>query len=341
MNENEYSSLRRSSSSRVFGIVLALLIILEFCSAILLFDRLGVFSKPKERNYISLTTPSSGTNVRVGHYDEEGGIVVDSVLENVKTEEKTDFLGTLASLFGGMDVMGTGNKAVYDEDEEYSDFCSEYSGHGFDVTDENGVVWLTDTEVEIFSLTSVNGEGVVTVAGDGSAKLIAPGTENSYSFTLRNTGNFDLKYDLEIEAYVTGLDTPLPVKASFYDYKGKYFVGSAEEKDAVLSLDGVTESAYLDAGRIADYTLEWEWPFESGDDVYDTLLGDIAALDHDITLTIVIRTTAECAEIHDDPGGEDPPKTGDNASTFILMLLMILVLMAIVYFLLGRRRSEY
>jgi hypothetical protein len=38
------------------------------------------------------------------------------------------------------------------------------------------------------------------------------------------------------------------------------------------------------------YILQWRWPFDI-DDEYDTMLGNLA-VEEDISLTIVIRTTA-------------------------------------------------
>ena len=130
-------------------------------------------------------------------------------------------------------------------------------------------------------------------------------------FTLENTGDTLLDYDMTIMAEITGTDLELPVKARVWDYNSKYLLGSESEKADVLELNSVKEKSKLSAGRFAVYTLEWEWPFEWGNDEYDTMLGNLA-VDNDIALTIRINTTASCDQ-GDIPGGgssePEPPGT--------------------------------
>ena len=180
-----------------------------------------------------------------------------------------------------------------------------------------------EAEEEIFKLF-YDETGKITVIGpEGNEdKLIAPGTSNLYQFTLANTGDVAVDYYMTIEAYYTGTDLWIPVEARLWDYNNRYLVGSADKKVDVLELNGVEDSGELAAGRYAVYNLEWEWPFERGDDIYDTMLGDLA-VDQDMTLHIVIRTVA----VHDDEpenpnaGLIDPPYTGDDSQLVLLCLL--------------------
>ena len=166
--------------------------------------------------------------------------------------------------------------------------------------------------------------GKVTVIGaEGNTdKLFAPGTSNVYQFTLANTGDVAVDYYMEMEAYYTGTDLWIPIETRVWDYNNKYLVGSPDEKVDVLELNTVQESGELGAGRYAVYNLEWEWPFERGDDVYDTMLGDLA-VDQDMTLHVIIRTVAVHDNDPDDPdsGLINPPYTGDQSQLLLLCLL--------------------
>lgn len=180
-----------------------------------------------------------------------------------------------------------------------------------------------EAEENIFKF-SYDETGKITVSGGvgNTDKLIAPGTSNLYQFTLRNPGNAALDYILTMEAYVTGTDLSLPVNVRVWDYTNKYLLGSPDEKVDVLELNTIEESAELGAGRYAVYNLEWEWPFERDDDVYDTLLGNLT-VDDELELHIVIRTVAEYDENPDDPnaGLVKPPQTGDDSQLVLLCLL--------------------
>ena len=81
---------------------------------------------------------------------------------------------------------------------------------GFEASDDK-TVWTTNTKVEIFRVSYENGEQVVTVNGSNGQKVIAPGTENSYTFKLKNTGTVALDYTLEVDAYFTPADIKIPI----------------------------------------------------------------------------------------------------------------------------------
>lgn len=95
---------------------------------------------------------------------------------------------------------------------------------GFEASDDQ-TVWSTDTRVEIFHISYVNGEQVVTVNSDNGEKVIAPGTENSYTFKLKNTGNVALDYTVEVDAYFTPADISIPITGRLNRYDGVWIVG--------------------------------------------------------------------------------------------------------------------
>lgn len=216
---------------------------------------------------------------------------------------------------------------------------SQQQSHpGFEVNDDN-TAWRTNTEVEIFRVSYENGQHVVTVKSADGQKIIAPGTENSYTFKLKNTGDVALDCNVKVDAYFTPAGFSVPIKGRVSRYDGKWVVGSADSYADVDLLDKTEDSMTLAAGRYIYYTLDWMWPYESDDDALDTLIGNMAA-DEALTFTIVITTTA--TESDDQGGGILPPPTGDSGCTpWILLLVVSPAVLLLLLFAPKRGREEH
>ena len=201
-----------------------------------------------------------------------------------------------------------------------------------------------NAKAELFKLSYKNDTGEITVNGakGNTDKLIAPGTTNKYNFTLENPGDAALDYTLSMEAKFEGTDETIPVKARVLNYTNKYLLGSAEQMEDVLELNTVSEKSSLGAGRYAAYTLEWEWPFERGDDEFDTTLGNMA-VDDDLTLEVNIKTIAEIDETNDpqkNNAGLLVPQTGDDTQLGFLWLILAVSIVGIFVVLFADRKSK-
>ncbi len=319
---NDYASLRkRSGFHSGLLILVVLLAVLELCSLSVLFSQLSAYSPAQKRNYISLTEGSSDGTVRVGHRDENGDFMLSAHGRGSYAPVM------LNALQPARPVQLTGGET------------------GYSAYDEN-TVWSTQTDVEIFSVRyDNNGDAVFTVNSEKGDKVFAPGTEQSYHFTLSNTGKQSLDYILTVEAFYENTDGLwIPIEGRLSRDPGSFVVGSATEWPDVLELDGYHEEDVIAAGNIIDYTLDWRWPFERFDgegldsnDAYDTMLGNLA-VDKDLTLHIIIRTEAWLDENPQEPGGR--PQTGDTARIYLWSAVSVASLGAMGILIYGLRRDK-
>lgn len=204
-----------------------------------------------------------------------------------------------------------------DQDKEEGDKKEKKAS--FQVTDGNAV-WETETQIAIFDV-NYEGEGQkITVQSSGGDKVIAPGTTQSYTFKVKNTGEVALDYLVDIDAYVTPEDTKIPVDSRLVRYDGEWIVGGNEKYVEIEMLDKAEDSGTLSAGKYGYYTLDWVWNFESGDDEYDTLLGN-EAVQENLTFTIEIHTVATVSENPDAEGGLTSIQTGDSTNISLILLV--------------------
>lgn len=233
----------------------------------------------------------------------------------------------------------------------------------FTVSDDN-TVWGTNTRVDIFKTEYEDGQHNITVASSNGDRIIAPGTENSYTFKLKNEYGLRFDYTVTVKAYCTPDNIEIPVVCRLSRYDGKWIAGDDTTWQTVPDFDGATDTATLSSYSYVTYTLDWKWPFE-GDDALDTALTQLVTQE-DATLTIEIITTAEVVETSgpeepvvptpDDPdpmvpvpgepdpmvpmpeepdvGEPLPPKTGDesNPALWIVLAAVSFVLMMILLF---------
>lgn len=168
----------------------------------------------------------------------------------------------------------------------------------FSVSDGK-TVWQKDTQVDLFqeAYLDVNGADISVQSADDS-RLIAPGTSNSYTFTLSNGGNVALAYTMTLNSTFALAGEDLPVQVRLKGQDG-WILGSDTEWAEAEALNDVRVEQELAANTDMEYTLDWRWPFEATEnetyaavDEHDTELGNDSASEENTEFTLNISVTA-------------------------------------------------
>lgn len=158
---------------------------------------------------------------------------------------------------------------------------------GINVKD-NTQVWTTDTEIELFKVSYKNNKGQVTVKSANKDKVIAPGTDGSYTFDLQNTSKQPADYKIWVETKMTSNTKELPLQARMSGENG-WLLGSKNTWEDSNKLNSISTTETLDGGKTAQYKIYWQWPFEQGKDEEDTNLGNLS-VNQQLTYKVVIHT---------------------------------------------------
>ena len=221
-----------------------------------------------------------------------------------------------------------------DDDDENPE---EIPRPGFEASDSK-TVWTTDTKVDIFSVSYKNGGQEILVQSSNGDKVIAPGTENSYIFKFINTGNVALDYMMEVESLITPGDVEIPITLRLKRYDGTWIAGGKSKYLSAAEDVHIEDASTIGAGMYVYYTLDWKWPYEEGNDEFDTLLGD-RATEEDLVFTLVIKTMATESADPNAQGGI-PPKTGDDSSFIFWISLGGASLLAFVLILFSKEKED-
>lgn len=185
-------------------------------------------------------------------------------------------------------------------------------------------VWKTETAVELFKSDYKNVDGITTVQSEDGRKVIAPGTEGSYTFSLKNTSNTVADYKIWVEAKLSSNMTGVPIQTRMSASDG-WLLGGKNTWEAAADLDGVATAATIDAGKTAEYTIYWQWPFEQGEDAADTGFGN-ASVNQEMSYTVTIYTLTAAATDSGDSGSQklSGVKTGDTTKIFLWIIVLVI-----------------
>ncbi len=189
-------------------------------------------------------------------------------------------------------------------------------------------------ETELFSLIYKNKAGDITVESSDGTRVVAPGTADDFTICLRNKEKFPLRYTLTIKAELIG-QYELPMKFWLLGPDSENIVGTGKGSEWAdrAELNGVSDSASIGVDESKDYKLHWNWPFETGDDEYDTFLGNIEG--EDVGIKISLHVIAET----DPDASVDFWRTscGRNLPWIIFIILLLAAIILLIFSLLKDR----
>lgn len=163
---------------------------------------------------------------------------------------------------------------------------------------DDQVRWEVSTGVDLFKTAYANARGEITVESADGEKVIAPGTANTYEFSLKNTGNISLDYTMRLDSVFTLLKQELPMQVRLRSGT-RWILGGEDDWLRPDDLTDVAETGTMDVNQYVTYTFEWRWPYESGSDdarllsdLNDTLIGNTAAEQKvEFQLEITVQST--------------------------------------------------
>ena len=212
-------------------------------------------------------------------------------------------------------------------------------------------IWTTETSVDLFQKNYKGQDGNITISSSDSQKVIAPGSEGSYTFTLKNTGSQTADYKVWVETDISPNLSGAELETRMSGQTGWLLGGSGTWK-AISDLDGVSEESHLAAGKSTDYTISWQWPFEQNEDAHDTEMGNLAATE-DLTCTVTIHTVAtgdtghhsgssgdEETGIAQNPFPLSSVQTGDTNQILLWIVLAVASAGVILFLLYSRKKGE-
>lgn len=215
---------------------------------------------------------------------------------------------------------------------------------GFQVSDDQQI-WSTDTSIDLFHIRYTNGYGEISVQGENGDKIVAPGTDGQYTFSLKNTGSKEADYKVWIEAGISSGDIDFPVLTKMKNTDG-WLLGSDDVWENAEDLNGVSAQGQMEAGKSQDYTIYWQWPFEQEEDERDTALGNLND-GQELTYTVTIHTQAS---MDTDSGAADRSqgtainsvKTGDYTpvTRWILILTAAAAVFGMGLYFIYKRKKE-
>ena len=210
---------------------------------------------------------------------------------------------------------------------------------GYVMDDGSGnEVFSAESDLTLFHASYANEAGELTAFSSSGDHIVAPGTEGQYTIRLKNTGDTLLYFTLTLDGFFsTDQDHHIPICVRLKGIDGDYLIGGKDEWTPIDQLRNISDTGSLEPKATHLYTLEWMWPYESGMDDLDTMLGGGVILDNptaDVNFTMAARTTAMA------PANTRPVFTIISEYVFPVVLVIVIALLIWAIVMLIRYRTN-
>lgn len=130
------------------------------------------------------------------------------------------------------------------------------------------IVFVNKSSIPEFAITDNNGEwkaqGEIALFDD----TIKPGSEGTYQFIIKNDSDQKLRYGFNLSEYIGNVSLDIN---PFMQYRLRVNNKLIDDQWQYAGVDFTDIDILPGSKHIV--TLEWRWPFESGNDSNDTLIG--------------------------------------------------------------------
>lgn len=195
-----------------------------------------------------------------------------------------------------------------------------------------------DKPFELFSVHYENASGEITVSGLDGRTVVAPGTAVEYTIRLRNTDKTAINYDMIPDVHFTS-EHDIPILVRMIAPDGSYIAGDAKTWVKIEKLNSLQEYRTLKKGESVEYTFQWKWEFESGNDEYDTTLGS-ASVTTDIGLSVEFSVLAEANTDIEANGGFIDSGLGNIVFLGLLVFLLILAIVLLILYAIKKKSTK-
>ena len=191
-------------------------------------------------------------------------------------------------------------------------------------------------DLDIFDIRYKNDQGHITVEGFDGQKVVAPGTDVEYTIRVRNTDKVAIDYELlpSVEFFT---EHKLPLYVRILDHNDDYILGSAKEWVEISEINGTVHRNTLLKGECVEYTFQWKWPYEQGNDEFDTLLGNLNNAGLKVSFTV---NAAANLDVNLNGGVLPSLLTSGTLGIFIFALLLLIAIILLILSIINRRLKK-